>query len=397
MDPRGNPFNPGAGTMPPALTGRSELSEDVDIMLDRLWEGRNAQAQIITGLHGVGKTVLLNKFRENAEERGWIVLDNEMDPAEPFAPMIARACRKALYSIDVPKRWKLRARSAAAVVKSFGLTFSESGATFHLNADVEAAEGRGDSGVLSDDLTDLILELGAAAQEKGTGVLFLFDEIQFIDKTSFQALILALHKVGQRRLPITMVGAGLPQLPKLTGEAKSYSERLFVFPVIGRLTAPAARAAIETPLSQAGVPISSEALDHILEFTGSYPYFLQEVGSASWNIATDTIDLPTAQAATTQTRSKLDESFFRVRAARATQLELAYMRAMAELDAGPYRTGDVTATLGYDRPQQTAPTRAKLLSKGLIYTLGYGQMDFTVPLFDDYLHRTVPFRTREQL
>ncbi len=228
-------------------------------------------------------------------------------------------------------------------------------------------------------------------------MLFLFDEIQFLDKTSFQALILALHKVGQRRLPITMVGAGLPQLPKLTGEAKSYSERLFVFPVIGRLTAPAARAAIETPLSQAGVPISSEALDHILEFTGSYPYFLQEVGSASWNIATDTIDLPTAQAATTQTRSKLDESFFRVRAARATRLELAYMRAMAELGAGPYRTGDVTATLGYDRPQQTAPTRAKLLSKGLIYTLGYGQMDFTVPLFDDYLRRTVPFRTREQL
>src|SRR5215213_470347 len=223
MDPRDNPYTPGAGTVPPALTGRDTELGRFDVLLERLWRARTAQSQIVTGLRGVGKTVLLNRFREPADERDWVTVEAEIHARTEFGTLMSRLCRRSLYSIGGPRRWGERARRAAEVLKAFTLTVDPAGSVT-IGADVEAASGRGDSGLLSDDLTDVFVELGEAAKERKTGVLFLLDEIQFLPRADLEALILALHKTTQRQLPITLVGAGLPQIPKLAGEAKSYAE-----------------------------------------------------------------------------------------------------------------------------------------------------------------------------
>jgi len=392
MDPRLNPFAPGAGTMPPELSGRQDLLNRYDIFLERLWSSLSAQSMIVTGLRGVGKTVLLTRFGQLAEERDWVVVETELAAKAPFAPLMARLSRKALLGIDAPKRWKAKALRAAGALRSFTYTFAD-GSSISVGG-VGMLEGTADSGELSEDLTDLILELGYAAQERRRGILFLFDEVQFIDKGSYEAVILAFHKAAQKNLPITMVAAGLPQLPKLSGEAKSYSERLFTFPEIGFLSLSAAQAAIEIPLRKHGVSIDSDALALALDFTGRYPYFLQEVASAAWDLADDEIDLETMQQACDEVRAKLDASFFRVRVARATELELAYMRTMAEIGNGPYRSGDVATKLGYGSSQELGPVRAKLIDKGLIYVPDHGQVEFTVPQFADHLRRTTRFTPR---
>lgn len=394
MDPRDNPYTPGAGTVPPALTGRDAELARFDVLLDRLWRGHSAQSQIVTGLRGVGKTVLLNRFRELAEERTWIAVESEIDSRTELGPVMARMCRRSLYSIDAPKRWGQRARRAAEVLKSFTLTVDPSG-TVTIGADVEAASGRADSGLLSDDLTDVFLELGEAARETRTGVLFLLDEIQFLSKPDLEALILALHKSTQRKLPITLVAAGLPQIPKLAGEAKSYAERLFTFPKIGKLSEQdAARALVEPAVAQ-GVRMEAAAVALAVEFTEGYPYFLQELGSVVWDIAQD--DRVTGAdmvAALPLVESKLDDSFFLVRVERCTELELAYLRAMAELGPGAQKSGEVATTLGYSKSEELGPTRANLINKGLIYTPGHGLAEFTVPQFDRFLRRHTPLERR---
>jgi hypothetical protein len=392
MDPRTNPFAPGAGTMPPELSGRQDLLDNFDVLLERLWTGLSAQSMIVTGLRGVGKTVLLNRFGQLAEERGWVVVEAEMAARADFAPLVARLSRKALLGIDSPKRWKDRAKRAAGAIKSFTYTFAD-GSTISMGG-VELLEGMADTGDLGEDLTDIIVELGFAAKERGVGVVFLLDEVQFIDRGSFEAVILAFHKATQKNLPITMVAAGLPQIPKLSGDTKSYSERLFKFPRIGELEHTAAEDAIRVPLRAHGVAISDEALEMGLEFTGRYPYFLQEVGSAAWDLADDAIDTATMSAACDEVRNQLDSNFFSVRVARATDLELAYMRTMAELGDGPYGSGEVAKKLGYGGVQELGPIRAKLIDKGLIYTPDRGLVAFTVPLFADHLRRTTNFTPR---
>ena len=394
MDPRDNPYTPGAGTVPPALTGREAELERFDVLLDRLWRGHTAQSQIVTGLRGVGKTVLLNRFRELAEERAWITVEAEIEINTELGPLMARLCRRSLYSIDAPKRWGARARRAAEVLKSFTLTVDPAG-TLTLGADIEVAHGRADSGLLSDDLTDLFVELGEAAKEKHTGVLFLLDEIQFLSKADLAALILALHKTTQRRLPITLVAAGLPQIPKLAGEAKSYAERLFIFPKIGRLPALDAARALQQPAADHGVVIDEDAVAAAVEFTEGYPYFLQELGSAVWDIAEDDhVTVEDMRTALPVVQQKLDDSFFLVRVERCTDLELAYMRAMAELGPGPQKSGEVATTLGYSKSEELGPTRANLINKGLIYTPSHGLAEFTVPQFDQFLRRHMNLETR---
>lgn len=391
MDPRLNPYTPNAGARPPALVGRDVELEAFDILLARLTRGYTEQSMLITGLRGVGKTVLLTEFEARARGGGWVSVEAEIAKNEEFGQRMGQIARRALFQIAPRQRWGERMRRAAGVLKSFSVTFSPAEGTFSVGLDVEAEHGMGDSGNLADDLTDVFLSLGDAAREHETGVAFLFDEVQFLRTAELEALIMALHKTVQRSLPITLVGAGLPQLPRLAGEAKSYAERLFRFPEIGRLDLDngEAQEALTKPARDLGVEYTAAAVTEIMTYSDGYPYFIQEYGKIIWNLAPDgaAIDRETAQRAQSLVEAKLDEGFFRVRAERTSELEVQYLRHMAELGPGPHTTGAVADTM--DRTsEQLGPTRARLIDKGLLYTPGYGLTAFTVPQFDRYMRRT---------
>ncbi len=332
--------------------------------------------------------MLLNTFEAIAEEQGFRTAKTEITHETEFRPLAARLARRALLAISPAKRMKQRARRAAAIFKAFTLRTPEG---LEIGVDVEAMLGRGDSGDLGDDLSDLFLALGEAAKEHETGVVFLLDEIQFLDRAELEALIAALHQVAQRELPLTLTGAGLPQLPALTGAAKSYAERLFRFPTIDRLDEQAARAALELPARAEDVDYERPATDRILALSEGYPYFLQEYGKHVWNVAAGpTITLADVERAHDLVQLELDESFFQVRIGRTTKAELAYLAAMASLGTGPYRSGEIAAALGRPGPESVAPTRARLIEKGLIYSPAYGLNEFTVPHFDAYIRRSLP-------
>lgn len=387
MRPHDNPYTPNAGARPPALVGRDEELEAFEVLLDRLRRGHTEQSMLITGLRGVGKTVLLTTFERAARERGWTTVEAEITKATEFGARMAQLARRALLQLAPKARWKDHAVRAAAVLKSFQVTVTPDG-TLTTGFDVEAAEGFADSGRLDEDLTDLLVALGEAAQEHESGVVFLVDEVQFLTTPELEALIAALHKTVQRGLPITLVGAGLPQLPRLAGEAKSYAERLFKFPSIGRLSFADAKRALVEPAERLGVLYDDDAAASVIEFTEGYPYFLQEYGNVLWNLAeTSPITAADAELARETVEAKLDGGFFRVRAERTTELELRYMRAMAELGPDPQRAKDVAALL--DRTsEQMGPTRSRLIEKGLLFTPGHGLAAFTVPQFDRFMLRT---------
>lgn len=389
MDPRLSPYTPNAGARPPALVGRDAELENFDILLARLKRGYTDQSMLVTGLRGVGKTVLLSEFEDRARSGGWVSVDAEITKNELVGRRMAMLARRALFQVAPKERWGDRMRRAAGVLKSFYVTFSPTEGTFTAGFDVDAETGTADSGSLSDDLTDLFVALGEAAQAHDTGVAFLLDEVQFLATNEFEALIAAMHKTVQRTLPITLVGAGLPQLPRLAGEAKSYTERLFTFPIIGKLEPEnEAPLALTEPAKNLGVSYTDEAVSAIVAYTEGYPYFLQEYGKIVWDMAPEgePISRELVEQAQPSVEDKLDTSFFRVRAERTSELELQYLRAMAELGAGPYRTGEV-AELMNRSSEQLGPTRARLIDKGLIYTPGHGQMAFTVPQFDRYMRR----------
>lgn len=373
------------------LAGRSDELANFELLLDRLEQGRPEQSMIITGLRGVGKTVLLGEFRQRADDAGWAVveLDIAKHDDDAFRRVLAREARRALFTVAPSKRWKAKARRAAATLKSFTLTVTgDGGVTASL--DVEALEGVADSGMLDADLTDLLVALGEAARDHRTGVVFLFDEIQFLSTAQLEALIAGLHRTVQRSLPITLVAAGLPQLPELAGEAKSYAERLFKFPEIGHLAEEDARRALSQPARDEGADYEDAAAARIVEYTEGYPYFIQEFGKSVWDLADGPViavaDVHRAQG---EVEAKLDSSFFRVRLDRTTELERAYLRAMAELGPEAQSAGDVAFLL--DRTsQQCGPTRARLIDKGLLYTPSYGYAAFTVPQFDRFLKRRIP-------
>jgi len=388
MDPRKNPYAPGAGTKPPALVGRDKQIELFDILLERLENAHAEQSMIVTGLRGVGKTVLLDVFREKAEGRGWATVEWEIEKKSPFAPKVAAQARKALLQIAPKARWKDRALRAAATLKSFTVTFTPDGA-MTAGLDVDALAGSADSGSLSEDLTDLFVAIGEAARDHQVGVILLIDEIQFLQPLELEALIVALHKCTRRSLPITMVGAGLPQMPRLAGEAKSYSERLFRFVQIGELDAATdARDALVLPARALGVEFDSDAVGSIVTYTQGYPYFLQEYGRIVWDEASASPVLrEDVQAVLPLVEARLDESFFRVRAERTTELELRYLYAMAELGPEPHRASEVARRIGRT-VEQAGPLRSRLIDKGLLYTPGHGLAAFTVPQFDKYMLRS---------
>lgn len=386
MDRATNPYTPNAGAPPRYLAGRNTEVSDFRTLLQRLARGYTEQSVIVTGLRGAGKTVLLGQYQRIAAEENWVAVDAEVSKNTPFAPQMANLARRALLQTSPRARWGDRAKSAAAVLKSFSLTVQPDG-TLADGLDVEREWGRADTGNLNADLADVFEAVGDAAREQRRGVVFLFDEVQFLSKTELEALIGAVHRTVQKQLPITFAGAGLPQLPGLAGEAKSYAERLFRFPMIGELGAGAAAEALIEPARAEGVEYDPGAVEQIVAYTQGYPYFLQEFGRVAWSIADgSTITTNDVAQAVGLVEAELDEGFFRSRLQRSTAEELRYMRAMAELGSDAQKAADVALVLGRNS-EQVAPLRARLINKGLMYTPRYGYAKFTVPQFDRFMRR----------
>ena len=386
MDRARNPYTPNAGAPPRYFAGRATEVEDFRVLLKRLANGYTEQSVIVTGLRGVGKTVLLGEYRRIADEEGWVAIDSEVSKNTDFGPQMANLARRALLQVSPKARWGDRAKAAAATLKSFSLTVQPDG-SLTAGLDVEAEVGRGDTGILNEDLADVFEAIGEAAKEKNSGVVFLLDEVQFLDRIELEALIGAVHRTVQRKLPITFAGAGLPQLPGLAGDAKSYAERLFKFPMIGELPDDAATAAIVEPARAEGIEYEAGAVEMIVEYTEGYPYFLQEYGRAVWNLADGaSITCADVEAAGDVVDAELDESFFRARVQRSSSEELRYMRAMAHLGSNAQKASDVAEVLGKSS-EQVAPIRARLINKGLLYTPRHGFAKFTVPQLDKFMVR----------
>ncbi len=343
---------------------------------------------LITGLRGVGKTVLLTTFEAKSEDHGWYPALSEIRHDTQLRPLIGRMARRVLFAMSRTERLKDRTRRALRVLKAFTVKTPEG---LEFSIDVDALTGVADTGDLEEDLTDLLVELGQAARDSETGVVFLLDEIQFLDQRSLEALISALHRVAQRELPLALVGGGLPSIPRLAGEAKSYAERLFRFPRIGPLPEQAAREALILPAREQSVEYEDAAVARILALTEGYPYFLQEYGRHVWQAAADTpIRAADVDRAHALVQADLDEGFFTVRFERATDAERRFMSAMAALGDGPQQSGQIATQLGYTDTGKTSVTRSNLIDKGLIYSPEYGQVDFTVPHFADFMRRNFP-------
>ena len=390
MNPITNPYNPGAGTPPPELAGRNELREKVRICIERLRIGNSAKSLILVGLRGVGKTVLLDRMRWDAESTGIQTLRIEAPENKSLPAMLAPELRKALLrmsTIESAKEVSQRAlRALAGFAKGLKLKFAD----IEVGFDFEPEPGLADNGELESDMTALLVQTGEAAKAAGTVMVMFVDELQYVKEREFAALISALHRCAHLRLPITLVGAGLPQLLALAGEAKSYSERLFEYPQVDKLNTSAALDALRKPAQQLDVNYTDEAALAIVEKTQGYPYFLQEWGKHTWDLATTSpITLDVVKTATQLTIAGLDESFFKVRLERTTPSERRYLRAMADLGPGPHRSGDIANQLLKTVSTQ-APVRSSLIRKGIVWSPTHGDTAFTVPLFHEYLLRTVP-------
>lgn len=383
MDPRANPYAPGAGTKPPALTGRDDEIEAFVVLLERLRQGAAGQSMIVKGLRGVGKTVLLNTFEDFAVERDWIPIFKECEASTSLPGLVARHCRRIIEDLKPTARATKRLRSMVARLSTFTVVDPNG---FELRFDLGRGEAAPDP--LSDDFVDLLLEVGALAGERGRGLVFLLDEVQFIHPNEFGPFVVGLHRINQKGLPVTCVAAGLPSLPALAGEAKSYAERLFSYPTIGRLPREAADEALARPAWVREVRFAKGALDLAYERTLGYPYFIQEYGKYAWNVADGTrIERREMERAAELAQHALDDGFFLVRAERATDAERRVMHAMASLGEAPYATRDVVHALGRRSASQLSVQRESLIRKGLVYSPRTGFLDFTVPMFADYLLR----------
>lgn len=390
MNPYKNPFSPGAGNPPPELAGRDELLEKAKIMLGRIRNGRYEQSLMLVGLRGVGKTVLLNKVRELAEDADYGVVMVEADDNRSLPELLIPALRGVLIKLDRMEGVSTKVKMGLRVLRSFIGVVKVRYGEVEFGLDVDPEKGKADSGDLEADLAELFTALGEAAQDRKSSVAIIIDEIQYLSEDEMSALIMAIHRVSQRQLPVVLVAAGLPQLVGLAGRSKSYAERLFQYPVVGPLSKPHAIAALSDPVKKEGAAFDGEALDAIVEKTQGYPYFLQEWGYQSWNLAEKSpIEKGVVARATEAAIKKLDESFFRVRFDRLTPREKDYLRALAEFGPGAHRSGDVADALGVN-VRSIAPLRSGLIRKGMIYSPAHGDTAFTVPLFDDFMRRTMP-------
>ena len=390
MDAIANPYAPGAGTPPPELAGRDELREQVRVAVERLRRGLPSKSILMVGLRGVGKTVLLDRMRDDAEATGIHTLRIEAPEGRSLPALLAPELRVALLRVSRNEQAKALGERALRALAGFARALKVKFHDIEVGVDFDPEPGLADNGDLEHDLAMLLEAVGAAAQRAGTALVLFIDELQYVKENELAALITGLHRTAQRKLPIGLVGAGLPQLRGRMGQAKSYAERLFDFPEIGELSPPAARQALVKPALDQGVEINEDALEQILVETHCYPYFLQEWGKHAWQVAERSpITLKDVRSASAVALAALDASFFRVRFDRLTFAEKRYVRAMAELGPGPHRSGDVAEAVGR-KVTSLAPIRNQLIAKGMIFSPSHGDTAFTVPLFDEFLRRVMP-------
>lgn len=382
MDPRHNPYAPGAGTRPPALTGRNREIEAFEVLIDRLTDGMAGQSMIVTGLRGVGKTVLLNAFEDITVDRGWLAVQREFDEQTSLPAVVARAAQRILVDLKPSRKVAEKIRSSLAGLATFALKDPSGWELSYSPAGNPSADA------LGEDFVDLLLGLGHAAQEKGRGVAFLLDEVQFVPLVEFGAFVVGLHRLNQKALPVTCVATGLPSLPALAGEAKSYAERLFEYPRIDRLAEPDATAALRGPAESRNVLFEEDSLAYVYKQTEGYPYFLQQYGKFAWDVASgDRITLRDAKRGAEEAQERLDEGFFLVRYERATASQRGFLDAMSRCEGPPYPIADIAHALGKTHPRSISMKRTALIKKGLIFSPQHGTVEYTVPRFADYLRR----------
>lgn len=390
MNPLNDPFAPGAGTQPPDLVGREQILESALVALQRARQGRPAKSAILVGLRGVGKTVLLDRIRHEAEAHGIHTIRLEAPENRSLPALLAPQLRQALLRLSQVESAKDLAIRGLRALAGFANKLKVKYGDIEVGIDYEPEPGLADNGDLEHDLQALIEQAGRAAKAAGTALALFIDELQYVPEEQLAALITALHRVSQQQLPVVMLGAGLPQLRGQMGDAKSYAERLFDFPFIGPLPPEGARLAIARPLASENTQIEDDALDEIVHLTRGYPYFLQTWGQQAWLAAPHSpITVHDVQHATALAIASLDEGFFRVRFDRCTPKERRYLRAMAELGEGPHRSGDIADCLGV-KVSSLAPTRSTLIAKGMVWSPGHGDTAFTVPMFDAFMQRIMP-------
>ncbi|HSX04687.1 MAG TPA: ATP-binding protein [Rhabdochlamydiaceae bacterium] len=390
MDPFNNPFSPGAGSRPPELVGRAPILEQTRILLGRIKQKRSEKSLLLTGLRGVGKTVLLNEINRLAKGVEYQTILIEAHENKTLGLLLVPCLRKLLFDLDRAAGISEKLKRAFAVLRSFigSLNVSMGDVTFGLGIDPE--KGSADSGDLEVDLSHLFVAIGEAAEDRGCAIAILIDEVQYLSKKELGALIMAMHKIQQNQLPVVLLGAGLPILPELAGESKSYAERLFDFPAIGELSSQDAGRALQEPMQSAGIIFDPDAMNEIYRLTKGYPYFLQEWGYQIWNLATKkSITLELVKEAAALAIQRLDGNFFRVRFDRMTPGEKRFLRVMAQFGPGAHRIADIAGELGV-KVGSLSPMRANLIKKGMIYSPSHGDMAFTVPLFDEFMMRTMP-------
>ncbi len=390
MDPVLNPYSPGAGTPPPELAGRDEIRERARIMTERILLGRPAQSILMVGLRGVGKTVLLDKIRDKAEARGCYTIRIEAPESRSLPALIAPQLRLILLKLSRLDRARELAETGLRALAGFVQSLKVKYQDIEVGLDFEPEPGLADNGDLEQDLTALFEAAGAAAKAAETAIVMFIDELQYVDEKQLAIFITSLHRCAQRQLPITLVGAGLPQLRGRMGQARSYAERLFEFPEISALDEKFATAAIVRPAQNEDVEFEAEAVADIVRRTKGYPYFLQEWGKHAWDCAAESpITLADVTNASEIATAALDDSFFRVRFDRLTPSEKKYLRAMSDLGAGPHRSGNIADRL-YRDVRSVAPTRNNLIKSGMIWSPNHGDTAFTVPLFDEFMKRIMP-------
>lgn len=389
MDPIHNPYSPGAGTPPPELAGRDELRRRLEVAIGRVKIGNPAKSMILVGLRGVGKTVLLEQMRQDAEQSGVHTLRLEAPENRSLPALLSPQLRMALLKLSTIESAKALAqrglRALAGFAKALKLKYDD----IEVGIDLEPEQGLADNGDLEGDLTTLLEQVGLAANQAGTAIVLFIDELQYVEEEQLAALITALHRCAQQKLPVMLVGAGLPQLVGKAGKAKSYAERLFDYPVVGPLSRTDAALAITKPAEDLKVSFDPAAVERIIDVTQGYPYFLQEWSKQTWDAATTSPITPQdVQTAEPLTVAALDEGFFKVRFDRCKPSERRYLRAMAELGPGPHRSGDIAAKLGKS-VNTFAPVRNSLINKGMVWSPNHGDTAFTVPLFDQFMRRAM--------
>jgi len=390
MDKLRNPFSPGAGSPPPELVGRNAILEQALLALARTKRGRSEKSMILVGLRGVGKTVLLRKIDQLAQQESYRTIFIEAQESKTLPALLYPYLRQLLFSLDTGEMVHEQVRRGLRVLKSFlnGLKVKVQEVEFGLGIDAE--QGTADSGDLEADLAQLFVAVAEAAKSRDTALAIIVDEIQYLTEEELRSLIMAVHQVTQRSLPMVVIGAGLPQVVGKAGNAKSYAERLFDYPAVGPLEKVDAMHALQDPARTEGVCFDPAALEEIIRITQGYPYFIQEWGYQAWNVAENSpITAEDVRTASQIAVRNLDQAFFRVRFDRLTPREKEYLRALAELGPNPQRSGDVADMLGAS-VNSVAPIRFSLIKKGMIYSPAHGDTAFTVPLFDTFMKRIMP-------